>query len=283
MVNQLDKELIKKNKPYQKKKSRIKRNLILIFVMLTYIFFFTSTLFFPEQITKSTEVTKPGMIIDFAENRSATLINAVYSKEQQMMEIVMHFENKNYDNVNDYYYALELLGCKTKGITIREVYNEDLFTVLRIEDLQKGYAEMTLYYAPKTVAENQVTDAITGQFTLNKHNVQQGRIDLRKDKLTYLAERLDSVIKSYKDILTAQEKELKEYQATTIALEAENQKVAQNSPYLTQKELEEKQLLAQANEDALVEMREDIKMQQQKIQYTKKEIAAATEKRNLLK
>lgn len=251
-------------------------------VLLIYLGFFCSNWILPQQLTPAGAVTRPGEAQSFAENRSVRLIKATYSPRQEVMELLLQFTNQNYDNVNDYYYALELAGASTRGIQVEEVFQESLVTVLRIEKLPRHYQEMQLYVAPKTVPMEQVTDSMTGTITLNRYNVQEGRIDRGKTRTGYLKDRLDAVIAYYEEILNRQEGVQAEYETRIEALEAENQEISENQSYMTDAESRKKEEVRLDNEEQISELRELVREQEQKVAATKREIQTAMEKRQSL-
>ncbi len=277
------KEIKEKNKIYHKQKKRKSRYYLIGAVVIIYCFFFLSSLILPAQRTDKADITPIGEPVPFAENRTVTLVDAKYSKEQEIMEVVLHFSNQNYDNVNEYYYTLTLAGANTKGMMVEEVYNEDLFTVLRVKDVPAKYTEMTLLFAPKVVDEADITDDITGIVTLNKFNVTAASIDLNKSRTDYLAERMDLVISNYDKQLSRQEKKLDELRKVEAAIVSENEEFEKNKKYMTEQEIAEKELVIIDNQDTLVEVREDIAVQETKIENTKKKIDEAKGKLNTFK
>lgn len=251
-------------------------------VLLIYLGFFCSNWILPQQLTPADAVTRPGEAQNFAENRSVRLIKATYSPRQEVMELLLQFTNENYDNVEDYYYALELAGVKAKGLQVEEVFHEPLVTVLRIEDMPRSYQEMQLYVAPKTVPMDQVTDSITGTLILNRHNVTEGQIDRKQTRTGYLKERLDAVITDYEKIQKRQEDVQAEYETKIAALEAENQEIVENRRYRTDAESRRKEEDRLDNEEQISELRELVREQEQKVAATKREIQKAMEKRQSL-
>lgn len=283
MEKETEKEVCEKNKIYLKKQKEKRIYIILAAIVSIYCFFFLSSFILPQKTTSAEDVTVIGKEINFAENRTVTLVRADYSGEQKMMEIVLYFTNQNYDNVNSYYYAFSLTGASTKGLVVDEVFNEELFTVLRIKDLPKDYGEMTLYFAPKTVEESQITDEITGTVILNQYNVEKKSIDLNKSRRDYLIERLELVIGEYKTTLERQTKKLEDLQTTAAALETENKEIKENKLYMTDYEIQQREQTIIENEDMLVEVKEEIKLQEEKVKATRAEIKAAENKKNKLK
>lgn len=272
------KEIKEKNKIYSRQKNRKSKFYIIGAVVLIYCFFFLSSFILPAQRTDQENVTQVGEAVSFAENRTYTLVDAKYSKEQEMMEVVLHFTNQNYDNVNEYYYALTLTGASTKGMVVEEVFNEDLFTVLRVKDVPSNYTEMTILFAPKTVSMDKVTDENTGSIILNKYNVCESEIDLNKTRTEYLKERMLAVIESYEKQLSNQKKKLEELEQTKEAIMSENEDFEKNKKYMTSQEIQQKELVIIENQDRLVEITEDIEEQKVKIENTKAKISEAEAK-----
>ena len=272
------KEIKEKNKIYHKQKKRKSKYYLIGAVVIIYCFFFLSSLILPAQRTDKADTTPVGEPVPFAENRTVTLVDAKYSKEQELMEIVLHFTNQNYDNVNEYYYALTLAGASTKGMKVEEIYNEDLFTVLRVKDVPPKYTEMTILFAPKVVDETDITDEITGTVTLNKFNVTSATIELNKARTAYLAERMNLVIANYEKQLSRQKNKLEELQQMEAAIISENEEFEKNKKYMTDQEISEKELVIIEKQDTLVEVREDIATQKAKIQNTQDKIDESKKK-----
>ncbi|MCU7378928.1 hypothetical protein OBO34_11230 [Clostridiales Family XIII bacterium ASD5510] len=283
MQHEQAKEIAEKNKVY-KKANRSRANYVGVgLVLFIYLFFFLSNQVLPQKMTEAGSVTKLGKEYDFAENRTVSLIRATYSEEQEMMEVLLHFTNKNYDNVNDYFYTLALSGTSTKGKMVEEVFNEDLFTVLRIKDLPKRYREATIYFAPKVVPVDAITDKLTGEIILNTHNVTKQHINLHKGRTDYLKERLNSMITYYEKVLQRQEAILEDLETRAAALTSENEEISENKAYMTEKEIRQREETVIDNEDQLMEVREQIKSENEKIKRTKAEIEQAKAKRDQLK
>lgn len=271
-------ELEQKNKVYRKAK-RSKTPLYLMgTILLVYLFFFCSNLFIPQGEIHKETTTRMGEEVPFAENRTVTLIQATYSPKQQLMEIVLQYTNENYDNVDDYYYTLTLAGADTKGLTVKPRFEESLITVLLIEDLPKDYKELTLLFAPKTVAMDQITDEITGSVVLNAYNVTEGTVDTTKTKSAYLKERLEVVLDSYQKTLQRQEKQKQELEDRIDALLAEQEAFLENKRYMTEEEVQQGEAMLIENETELMETREELKQQEAIIKETEELIRDTKEK-----
>ncbi len=276
------KEISEKNRMYQKKRKSVVRICIFAVVMI-YAFFFTSKLIIPAPLTGPGEVTRIGQEAEYAENRTCSLISADYAQEQELMEIVLTFTNENYDGIDDYYYALECTGASTKKLTIKEVYHEDLFTVLRIQNLPKGYHELTLLYAPKLVAMEEVTDDMTGKVILNKHNVEEtAKIDTGKNRADYYKERLSAMEDALEEKLARQQAKLSELEIRKKALEDEIMEIEENRLYMTADEIQMQQERAISNTEEIAGTDEEIILQKKRIEAIKESIKDVREKENAL-
>ncbi len=283
MDKKREKEIRERNKPYHKKPKRKTPIYASTAVCIIYIFFFLSNIIIPKPITAASGVTKIGEETDFAEKRTYTLISCQYSEEQELMEIVMQFTNNNYDRINEYHYALTLSDASPSKADLEEKYNEDLFTVLHIKNLPKGYGEMELLFAPKTVSALDVTDDITGTIILNKHNVENvNYINPDKAKSAYLKERLDGMIIHLGERLDRQQKKLDQLRTTRQALLDEAQSYEENKKYMTADEIAQMEETVKMNQEDAIKLEAEIEKQERKISKTQGKITEARQKRDAL-
>lgn len=266
------KDIVKREKLYKNNNADKKLIIGLILVAAVYVFFFTSNLTMTPPISSASGTSKIGEEYEFAEKRTVRIADARYSADQKMMEVVLNFTNENHDGINDYYYVIELLNGNSEKVKIEEVYNEELFTVLRFADLKQSYKELTLYFAPKTVEMKDVTDDMTGTIVLNKRNMSYGKIDTSRTREAYLEERLDGIAESYQTRLEKQEEKLEEYMSRKAALEDENDKLKENEKYMTEREVNENKYNIYENEMEIAELNDLIREQETKIERTKNEI-----------
>lgn len=272
---QIKKELNEKNKAY-KGSGKTKAPLIAIAVIvLIYAFFFTSKFFINQPVTDAEDVTALGAETEFAENRTFTLCKAIYSPEQEMMEIVIQFNNKNYDNVNDYYYTLTCTGAKSKKMTIKEIYAEELFNVIRIENVPKKYSEIEFLFAPKVVEMSDVTDEITGSIILNENNVKFAKVKTDKTKESYYKDRLSGVKKVAESNLKKEKKHMAQLKENEKALQSEADDLEKNKKYMTNDEIKEKEAAIKANEESLINNKNEQRKAADLIQEYEKELAEA--------
>ena len=272
-----NKDIKEKEKIYHKKTKAKYPIIIAACIVLMYAFFFTSKLTLPEHISDRTLTTKIGQENDFSENRSCTLVSAKYSESQNVMEVILNLKNENYDNVNDYYYALTSVGEDPADIKINEIYNEDLFTVIRLENLDPSFREINFLIAPKTVADiNKVKDENTASIILNKYNVSNVQhIDLDKTKTEYAIERLEGMVGTLNKRLDRQNKKLQELNTQLKALKEEENLLNEESKYMTDSEVREKKEHINQNDNLQAEVEQEIVKQQNKIKNTEAEIANA--------
>lgn len=272
---QIKKELNEKNRVYKGTGKTKVPMIVIAAIVLIYAFFFTSNIFIKTPVTDAEDVTVLGAETEFADNRTFTLCKAIYSPEQEMMEIVIQFTNKNYDNVNDYYYTLTCTGAKSKKMTIKEIYAEELFNVIRIENVPKSYSEIEFMFAPKVVEMSGVTDEITGSVILNKNNVKFQTIKTDKTRESYYKDRLSGVKKVAESKLDKEKKHLAKLKENEKALQSEADDFEKNKKYMTSDEIKEKEAAIKANEERLIDNKNEQRKSSDLIQEYEKELAEA--------
>lgn len=278
------KEVLEKEKLYHEKRKTRMPIYIVICVLLVYVFFFTSKITIPQPITNETNVTILGKEEEFANNRSVTLVSAEYSREQELIELVLSLKNDNYDNVNNYYYALTAVNERSSKIKIKEVFNEELFTVIRLYNVKKNYREIEFLLAPKIGEISDVTDDMTANIILNKYNVTSvNKIKTDKTKMDYLQDRLIGIVSQLEEKLHRQEENLEKLQIQKSSLEEEIINSEKEQKYMTEKEIQEAADRNQSNQDLIDETIMTIEKQKKKIEKTQAEIKDAKEKADALK
>lgn len=278
------KEVLEKEKIYHEKRKTRMPIYIVICVLLVYVFFFTSKITIPQPITNETNVTILGKEEEFANNRSVTLVSAEYSREQELIELVLSLKNDNYDNVNNYYYALTAVNERSSKIKIKEVFNEELFTVIRLYNVKKNYREIEFLLAPKIGEISDVTDDMTANIILNKYNVTSvNKIKTDKTKMDYLQDRLIGIVSQLEEKLHRQEENLEKLQIQKSSLEEEIINSEKEQKYMTEKEIQEAADRNQSNQDLIDETIMTIEKQKKKIEKTQAEIKDAKEKADALK
>lgn len=278
------KEVLEKEKIYHEKRKTRMPIYIVICVLLVYVFFFTSKITIPQPITNETNVTILGKEEEFANNRSVTLVSAEYSREQELIELVLSLKNDNYDNVNNYYYALTAVNERSSKIKIKEVFNEELFTVIRLYNVKKNFREIEFLLAPKIGEISDVTDDMTANIILNKYNVTSvNKIKTDKTKMDYLQDRLIGIVSQLEEKLHRQEENLEKLQIQKSSLEEEIINSEKEQKYMTEKEIQEAADRNQSNQDLIDETIMTIEKQKKKIEKTQAEIKDAKEKADALK
>lgn len=120
-------------------KDRYLKNIIL-FIIIGYIFFFSSKLWLPPDKAK-VPPTDYGTSIE-ANDRTVTLISWVYDDDRRMMEVMIEITNKSVDGVNLYNWsAIEL----NSGILdLSTELEKENFVVIRIEKIPRRFEEISL-------------------------------------------------------------------------------------------------------------------------------------------
>lgn len=251
----------------------------IIIVVLIYVFFFTSRLTLSPRISSAVETTIIGEQVEYGDQqRSYRVIDAIYSPEQKMFEIVFDFQSLAHDNVNDYYYAAEILNGNSGKLDINEVYHEDLFTVIRIGNVPKRYKELTFYFAPKLVPQEEVTDDMTGSVTLNRRNVTIATMDFNKDKTKYLEERVDTIVADTEREYKKLKKECDEIENEIAAIDNEKKMLEENKEYMIDTEIKEKEDELEEADAEREKLSTDLAQKQAELKQLADEIKSAKEK-----
>lgn len=258
-----------KNSIYEKKKKFLTGKKLFVFVILVYVFFFSSNLIFNTPLNKA---TKLGEKIDYMDNRSYTLVSAIYDKEKKMMELVLDLENSSLDNVYDYYYTQTIRRGNVKKIKVNEIINTPLLTVIRLDNVPKRYTELEFIFAPKIRKFKNITDEITGVITLNKNNVTLGSIDESKTANDYLKERLQSRIKNLEEKLGKDLKQKEKYLDSIKASQKEKRYFEENKKYMSKDEIKTGEAKILEYDAEVKEINLSIKEVEKSIENKRKEI-----------
>lgn len=165
----------------------------LIFVLLSYIFFFTSKLIILEPITSESDVTLINKNIDFSDSRKIKILSSTYDEGNETLELLMEFQNNNYDGINDYYFVPKIINSSIKSVQTEEVLNNKLLRVVRIYNL-KSFNEVQLYVAPKITSVEKTKNDDTIKLVFNEYNTKFKSLDFEKNEKDYLLERINNVI-----------------------------------------------------------------------------------------
>jgi hypothetical protein len=242
-------EIELKDRVYIEKKQSKSLIYFALIILLIYIVFFTSKLWIHKPL--STE-TKVGQKVNYMQDRSVTLISSIYDKDKKTMEIVLAYENKSLDNVNDYHYAYTISEQRFSKPVFKEIYNKPLFSVIRIENLKKGYREVKIFLAPKIVSRDKVKDNITASIVLNKKNVKNSSIDLNKTEKEYILDRLNSLYKYQEKKIADKESEIKKAKSEIKAIDEKKKTFEANKKYMSDSEIK--------NQKAEIDSLEDTKL-----------------------
>jgi hypothetical protein len=262
---------------YRNNKAKFIRITFLVIVLAGYAFFFLSDKILPIVLTDAASVTKAGAASEYTSGRSCTLISAVYSEDQRLAEVVMRFQNNVHDGIDDYYYAVKLIGADVSGVAVTEVLNDNLLTVVRVENLGR-FDEMTLLYAPRTAELKDVKNEQTGRIVLNKYNLTYAEIDVNKTANDYLISWLAGVAAGI-EVELADEKTAREDLFTRLsALEKENAGIEKNKGYMTSAELADAVKKAESNLNLIAAAKVEIEKSDARIADLTTQIAEAKDK-----
>lgn len=273
---------MEKEKKILSRKSINTTIIVFICIILIYIFFFTSKWLLPANITSESSTPQIGKEIQFGNDREYNLISVAYSKEDQEMEIVMSLTNNSYDNVNEYYTAVNVLGGSSKKVEIKEIMNQSLLTVFRIENL-KSFDEITFMLAPKIADINEVKDEDTAFIALNKYNITEVSHIKDKSKEEYMTDRLEMMIADFKSKIETEENKLDELNNKVKSLEKENEDYSKNEKFLTSEEQTEARIKIETNKQNIETTKTEIANQQKIINQLKVELEESENRLEALK
>lgn len=110
--------------------------------------------------------------------------------------------------------------------------------------------------APKLTSIDKVKDSQTAFITLNKYNVTQGSINLKKTKQDYLAERLQNVLESYQkefNNLTRKDNDLEQQIENA---KKQNEDLEKNKLYMSSKEIDNANTQIADNEQTINDLQQ---------------------------
>jgi|GEM_PF-743796 len=130
---------------YKRKEEKLKKSSnrflvrFLIIFIVGYSLFFTSRFWLPKTY-EGVSVTPIGTTIS-ANERNITIDSWQYSKDQEMMEVILEIENLSIDGIKEYkYQAFD----KDKEYKVEKVRGGDGFYVLRIYKVKSSWTELAL-------------------------------------------------------------------------------------------------------------------------------------------
>lgn len=257
----------KLKKLYQaSKKSRSRAYRLVLFILAGYLFFFTSNLILPQPISTPSEI---GRELSYAAQRSVTIYNATYDKEQQLFEVVMAMKNETYDNVNEYYFFPSVTGRHSYGsLTAAQIFNDSLITVLRIENL-KPFDELKIVFAPR-LSENleDIPSSTVGTLTFNRENLDYAKVSERTRE-DYLGYRFESALETAEEELSNAKAEKERLTSNLAAIEKENEELSKDMQYFTAEEKRQAEEKIKANKKTKAELALAIEKAQQEVEKQK--------------
>ncbi len=265
--------------PYRMKKdwiyfeSTVKKHtlkFVLLGVLAVYLFFFISNFLIPH--TVSSGYTVLGEKYTYAADRSVTVYDAVYDKDEDLFEIILQLSNQTYDNVNDYYFFLVPEGRRTyTNVTVDIVIHDSMVTVLHVPDL-KNFDEASLVFAPK-LSDNldEIPDDVVGTLVFNRNNITYDTIDQGKQRSEYILFRLQANIDAKRKEVESAEEKLIELKNKKEALFAENMDLQENMELYTSAEQEAAMAQIERNGSLILEVDEAILLQEEEIDRLEEE------------
>ncbi len=246
---------------------------IALLIFAGYLFFFTSNLTIPQQISQATEIGKESY---YAAQRSVTVYDVTYDKQAQLLEVVLALKNETYDNVNDYYFFPQVSGRRKYGIlTVNPVIQDTLITVLRIEHL-KPFDEVKIVFAPK-LSENldEIPNSVVGSLVFNRTNLKYEEIQTNRTRSDYLRYRFEAGLKTAQEALAAAKEEKQRILANVDAIEKESEQLTADMKYFTDDEKKQAKAKINAKKAEKAELLISAEKAQQEIELQEKKYKEA--------
>jgi predicted nucleic acid-binding Zn-ribbon protein len=215
-------------------KAKITVILFAVFITLGFTFFFLSGFFFSSGKASEELATIPGKTYDYSSGRTYELIEAYYSADEQVMEIIVSLTNRSNDGVHDYFWVLDAISPSAiKKAAVKESMSTGLVTVLRIEGLKPGYEELYLIFAPKLAEkEEDISSTDTAQFVINKYNTRYVSAIEKRSEKDYQLLRLDRAIAKTDKELALRYEQTETHQETIAGLTSENEALIADMDFL---------------------------------------------------
>lgn len=255
-----------KDKIYRESKAAKRKTVALIsLIVVVYVFFFTSKLTIMSPLSEATAI---GVPLTYTADRGATVYDATYDSEAEILEIVLNFTNSSGDNVNNYYFFLTAEGRgKYEDISVDVIYEDVMITVLRASI--KQFREAKLVFAPKVAEVSQIPESLVGTIVFNHDNLSYEKLKERT-RAEYLAYRYEVLISQTKIEIENAEEDIKGFWEKIKALTEENTELSDSMKYYTEEEEAAAKRKISANKEAEENQRQYILKTQGKIQELNK-------------
>lgn len=255
-----------KDKIYRESKAAKRKTVALIsLIIFVYVFFFTSKLTIVSPLSEATAI---GVPLTYTADRGATVYDATYDSEAEILEIVLNFTNSSGDNVNNYYFFLTAEGRgKYEDISVDVIYEDVMITVLRASI--KQFREAKLVFAPKVAEVSQIPESLAGTIVFNRDNLTYEKLEERT-RAEYLAYRYEVLISQTKIEIENAQEDIKGFEEKIKALTEENTELSDSMKYYTEEEEAAAKRKISANKEAEENQRQSILKTQGKIEELNK-------------
>lgn len=252
------------------KKSGIKSIIITLIVFaVIYMIFFTSKIYIKDPLEPATKI---GSNLSYMMgNRNVTLVDATYDKKQKLLEIQLDLDNNSTDNIDDYYYVPNIRVGNSNKLTVREIYNKPMYTVIRVSNLKSSFREMKLFIAPRVNSIDKIGDDEFIELTLNKNNIKFAPITNRSEN-DYLKERHTMLISDQKEKISKLEKEVSKMKDRLNSFDKVEKEFNANKDYLTDEEKASYKDRINSNNDEKEQLKQDIEDKNNKIGKEKEKL-----------
>ncbi len=262
------KEQIYKNKiRINRKKTNRHLIIFLIIFICGYTLFFTSNLWLKIEpkprysYTLGTQINK--------NDRNMSIVDFIYSKDLEMMEIIIEIENLSLDDIDHYKWKVRIDGS---FYDTKVVVDDEDFVVLRVDDVDE-FKEVMLRLELKEEDKDDDIDFNKVRFYLNKNEIKRVEtIKKEKTKNDYLKQSIRAKIYNNKKNIKLLESENIEIKKLILKAEDKIKKLNHKLKY----EAPSEQIETQKSIDKLLFEREkmyrDIDINDEKINALKENI-----------
>lgn len=233
-----------------------------------YAFFFTSELFFQNQANEQI-YSDPQKVYNFG-NENIRIIKWIWSREQQLMEIVLSIQSTRYDGIQSY--SVEAVEKSNGNLQTDVLYEEPTFLVVHINSVPEKFTAVS--FRLQTEGDD---GAILKLYT-NRYKVDQEKDIQVHDKQYYYDLQRKELVKQYQE-------EIKEFDIQIQDLENQIQeastyveKMEQEKQYQAADELKRTESLIREAQITISSCKEQIADIQKKIKNNKENIEALKEK-----
>mgnify|MGYP000847274940 FL=1 len=239
------------------------KNKILIFgiiltILATYVYLFTSARTVNIPLTKEGDVTKFNQEIEFSDSKVLNVLFSRAHEKEKFLEIMVRIENKSNDGTRDF--EVEANNYDKKELKVNLVNRKDNYFTYRIYFADE-FKEIKVLVFPKFLEKEAETEDVV-ELVFNKNNTQVGTFEILRTETEFYKLRLNLV---WEILLKKEEKnkkkiEVKEKIQSSLLKEiAENKLTSKQKSILNEKEREDKKQKEKELKNNLNEVRKEIK------------------------